>query len=353
MFQIQRTLQRKVFGIRYWEKVERSSKESFNGENRNEFNPRHVQILLRTYQTGGAAAVLSHTGDPNKGLRDWYENQKEHDVIADDELADEAENGAPKTGLQRWDSLRDTMVTKKAKAAHQWGSVRRNLLDGQVIKQHTLERARSGLKRSKPKQRSDVEIGSAENSAPNDRPTSAGLPVNVAKDLARIRARRKTGKGSRDGHRPRFQEESNEPTSRVAADPPANEANDPPAANESHQSNAQTSRPTSALPANVADDLKRIRERRNQRPVTPIDGPARPPSAGLPANVAADLQRIRARRTKKGNIDEHNSNRGKRKDRPRPRKSTAVHNNVRRRQAGSMFYKSDSHREGQPKGWLE
>lgn len=132
MFQIQRKLQRKVFGIRFWDKVERSAKENFNEQNKNEFNPRHVQILLRTYQTGGAAAVLSHTGDPNKGLRDWYNNQKdnENDEV---EVEDDAEHGK-RTGLQRWNSLRET-VNSKAKATQQWGSVKRNILDGEVAKQ--------------------------------------------------------------------------------------------------------------------------------------------------------------------------------------------------------------------------
>ena len=149
IFQIQRKLQRKVFGIRFWEKVERSSKENFNDQNKNEFNPRHVQILLRTYQTGGAAAVLSHTGDPNKGLRDWYENQEN-----EDEVEDEAENGNQKvTGLQRWNLLRE-QVNSKTKATQQWGSVKKNILDGQVMKKDTLGRK---FKPSKSRSRREVQ----------------------------------------------------------------------------------------------------------------------------------------------------------------------------------------------------
>ena len=84
-------------------------------------------------------AVLSHTGDPNKGLRDWYENQKDQDgnMEADDNY--EAENGDRSKGLQRWSSIRDS----KAKAAQQWDSVRRSIsTDGNALKQNTIEKIR-------------------------------------------------------------------------------------------------------------------------------------------------------------------------------------------------------------------
>ena len=153
-------------------------------------------------------------------------------------------------------------------------------------------------------------------------------------DLKRIRERRK-GKASEDDQRPMVETNTNE-------------------------NNTPNKRPTSAnLPGNVADDLKRIRERRTQKAykgdqhqiveatnnddITPTNQPA---SAGLPSNVAADLQRIRARRTRKATRVEN--------ERPRPRaKNTTIHNNVRQRQAGTMFFKSDTHTEGQSKGWLE
>ncbi len=138
MFQLQRRLQKRVFGVRFWEKVERSAKENFNEENKNEFNPRHVQVLLRTYQTGGAAAVLSHTGDPNKGLRDWYENQKHQE---NDEVDVEANESRRSIGLHRWDSLRDT-VTTKAKVTQQWSSVRKVILEGDVLKNSKVARMR-------------------------------------------------------------------------------------------------------------------------------------------------------------------------------------------------------------------
>jgi hypothetical protein len=65
-FSSQQKPQQHVFGRRFWQSMNRKSKENRKGTN--DFNPRHVQVLLRTYQTGGAAAVLSHTRDPNKGL---------------------------------------------------------------------------------------------------------------------------------------------------------------------------------------------------------------------------------------------------------------------------------------------
>lgn len=67
-------------GLKYWENVERT--RGFRSDELEEkdgmstsFDPRHVQILLRTYKTGEAAAVLTHTGDPNIALRQYYENR--------------------------------------------------------------------------------------------------------------------------------------------------------------------------------------------------------------------------------------------------------------------------------------
>lgn len=180
-------------------------------------------------------------------------------------------------------------------------------------------------------------VGGAEENdgTQGERPTSANIPANVAMDLKRIRERRKE-KLSKDGQRPL--EEANE-----------------------NDKTTPSSRPNSAsLPANVANDLKRIREMRAQkglkdepRPGGMItkDTTSRPNSAELPPNVAADLQRIRARRARKAASDKPPS-KVKRRDRSRP-KTTAIHNNVRQRQAGAMFFKSDAKGEGQPKGWLE
>lgn len=69
VFLLQRNIQKHVFGVGYWESVERSLKEDdLSVPSTNKFDPRHVQVLMRTYQDGGAAAVLNHTGDLNEGV---------------------------------------------------------------------------------------------------------------------------------------------------------------------------------------------------------------------------------------------------------------------------------------------
>ena len=138
MFQIQREIQQKVFGVRFWENVERSSKNNFSDPNtKNEFNPRHVQILMKTYQTGVAAALLTHTGDPNKG--DWHQHQKEVDVP---DVEDDAEKGNSKTtGRQRWNSLKET----NANATQLWNSVRKSV-SMERIKEFKLRAGRSNVR---------------------------------------------------------------------------------------------------------------------------------------------------------------------------------------------------------------
>ena len=75
-FAIQRRVQEQVAGLRYWTKLSNQpSKKVKHGERR--FDPRHVQAVLRTYKTGSAAAILTHTGDPNEGLREWIKKGKE------------------------------------------------------------------------------------------------------------------------------------------------------------------------------------------------------------------------------------------------------------------------------------
>lgn len=74
IFQIQRVIQTKVMGMWYWSKeTQRRNKMSRNSEQ--SLNPRHVQVLLRTYKTGSVAAILTHTGDPNVALKKWIENE--------------------------------------------------------------------------------------------------------------------------------------------------------------------------------------------------------------------------------------------------------------------------------------
>ncbi len=116
MFEIQRKLQRNVFGVRFWEKVERQSKEESSDQSRNEFNPRHIQILLRTYQTGDAAAILRHTGDPKLGLHDECKNNGQEDEDS---------------SMQRWNSLRESISTK-AKLSQRWGRVKEHFLKGDL-----------------------------------------------------------------------------------------------------------------------------------------------------------------------------------------------------------------------------
>ena len=59
-------------GVKYWAAVENRRPEHSVQQ---KFDPRHVQILLRTYKTGGAAAILTHTGDPSVALKDWFESE--------------------------------------------------------------------------------------------------------------------------------------------------------------------------------------------------------------------------------------------------------------------------------------
>ena len=84
-FLIQRAIQERVKGVKFWElKAKERAKPVGHGERR--FDRRHVQSILRTYKTGSAAAILTHTGDPNEGLRQWMEKKNapvelDHDAI--------------------------------------------------------------------------------------------------------------------------------------------------------------------------------------------------------------------------------------------------------------------------------
>ena len=65
-FLIQRSVQEKVKGVIFWQaKARELAMPVKHGEKR--FDRRHVQSVLRTYKTGSAAAILTHTGDPNEG----------------------------------------------------------------------------------------------------------------------------------------------------------------------------------------------------------------------------------------------------------------------------------------------
>ncbi|KAL7431718.1 hypothetical protein ACHAXM_004563 [Skeletonema potamos] len=278
MFQIQRKIQKKVFGVQFWEEIERSSKEEYDhtGRNRNEFNPRHVQILLRTYQTGGAVAVLSHTGDPNFGLRDWYENQKQNDEAAQNESTPaEAEN---KTGLQRWAVLRETLQSK-SKATQKWGSMKRNILSGTLDRLADIKKANVGA--------DDLDIvaaasamGGHSKEKDSDESKRRAIPRHIAERMDRIRTK--------------------------------------------HQQDGKDSATTKMSDQNDSNQV--IRQDSTEQ-VTPARGESIPP------DVAERLQRIRAARLEAKKRQVHMK-------RPRPRaRETVIPNNVRQRQVGTIFYK--------------
>ena len=77
-------------GVRYWTCIENGRPEHSVEQ---KFDPRHVPILLRTYKTGGAAAILTHTGDPNVALKDWFESEdiKKEIVVTEDQALSKEE----------------------------------------------------------------------------------------------------------------------------------------------------------------------------------------------------------------------------------------------------------------------
>lgn len=64
-------------GVRYWSNVNNDRMSRYAPKKK--FTPRHVQILLRTYKTGAAAAFLTHTGDANVALREHYIKEEEEE----------------------------------------------------------------------------------------------------------------------------------------------------------------------------------------------------------------------------------------------------------------------------------
>jgi len=80
IFRIQRIIQQKTMGINYWRKVKTKKAAYFDKKENTFFNPRHVQILLRTYKTGAAAAILTHTGDPNVAIKEQFDHDNEEDI---------------------------------------------------------------------------------------------------------------------------------------------------------------------------------------------------------------------------------------------------------------------------------
>ncbi|GMI20501.1 hypothetical protein TeGR_g6355 [Tetraparma gracilis] len=103
-FIIQRSVQEKIFGLSYW--MEKSMPPPpgpiKHGERR--FDRRHVQTILRTYKTGSAAAILTHTGDPNEGLRAYMEKAKNPEPVDPDKIREEIakRRGAKLTFIAEW-----------------------------------------------------------------------------------------------------------------------------------------------------------------------------------------------------------------------------------------------------------
>lgn len=114
VFKIQRVIQSRVVGLKYWEDVQRYRIDNVKGEKTKVFDPRHVQILLRTYRTGGVAAILAHTGDPNVALQDWFEK---HDANEKLKTTIDVPHSNYNSGKSRWKPVRDVVEKiKKSKA---------------------------------------------------------------------------------------------------------------------------------------------------------------------------------------------------------------------------------------------
>lgn len=109
VFQIQRIIQAKVMGVRYWQEIDRRRPDNEGIKAENVFDPRHVQILLRSYKTGGAAAVLTHTGDANQGLREWFEKHYENKGISPTELGPRNDEER----ASRWKSVQKVLLEGK------------------------------------------------------------------------------------------------------------------------------------------------------------------------------------------------------------------------------------------------
>ncbi|GMH85793.1 hypothetical protein TrVE_jg1722 [Triparma verrucosa] len=103
-FCIQRAIQEKCGGVEYWTDQANRPKEDAPKHGERKFDRRHVQSVLRTYKTGSAAAILTHTGDPNEGLREWMAKAKEQPVIDYDAVKKEIEQkrGAKLLTIAEW-----------------------------------------------------------------------------------------------------------------------------------------------------------------------------------------------------------------------------------------------------------
>ena len=102
-------IQSKVMGLRYWVQVERSRSDHDLVKKDNIFDVRHVQVLLKTYQSGGAAAVLSHTGDPNVAIKKWF---GKHGDLEDHKIEQNKKNNES-NGNKQWNFLRENVCKNR------------------------------------------------------------------------------------------------------------------------------------------------------------------------------------------------------------------------------------------------
>lgn len=123
MFQIQRKIQRKALGLRFWVKMERRSKDICNDLNRNDFNARQVQILLRSYKIDDVLAILGQHYYPSRRSCTDYKNNSNGDQVprieADAKL-DGIQQKSPiesvrpnTTKRQRWARVKESILNQE------------------------------------------------------------------------------------------------------------------------------------------------------------------------------------------------------------------------------------------------
>lgn len=73
-FQIQQSIQQRVLGLNYWEKIrdQQENRRKNQPVGKEENKPRDVQKILRTCKARGAAAASIKKRDSNESLREWY-----------------------------------------------------------------------------------------------------------------------------------------------------------------------------------------------------------------------------------------------------------------------------------------
>ena len=134
VFQIQRRIQKRIMGMSYWSEMERSRPEGKSNQN-SYFDPRHVQIFLRTYRTGAAAAVLTHTGDSNAALRLFFQEQEDET------------NDAVTTKQDNVTTTVAAAFQQQTKLSNRWNTVKEMIWnDGQSKMRDTYEKMKQNMK---------------------------------------------------------------------------------------------------------------------------------------------------------------------------------------------------------------